>query len=164
MFGFAHLPDHDIEGIMAFLHTQKAAPTGESGGESVELSDPIPDKIPLDDLVVDLKLISQIPPSSEQMPRTRITKLDHQPSTQKLFVVDLRGQLFAIHDNNPHLYLDLTQHFPNFVHQPSLATGFSSFAFHPEWAENGLLYTTHTEAGSGPADFSYADSIPVMVQ
>jgi len=164
MPGFAHLPDHDIEGIIAFLHTQKAAPTGESGGESEELSDPIPDKIPLDDLVVDLKLVCQIPPSSAQMPLTRITKLAPQPSTQTLFVVDLRGQLFAIHDNNPHLYLDLTQHFPNFVHQPGLATGFGSFAFHPEWAENGLLYTTHTEAGSGPADFSYADSIPVMVQ
>ncbi len=165
MPGFAHLPNHDIEGIIAFLHTQKAAPIGENGGESEELSDPIPDKIPLDDLVVDLKLICQIPPSSGQMPRTRIVKLDHQPSTQQLFVVDLRGQLFSIHDAKPHLYLDLAKQQPHFIHQPGLATGFGSFAFHPEFDQNGLLYTTHTEAaGSAQADFAYADSIPVILQ
>lgn len=165
MPGFAHLPNHDIEGIIAFLHTQKAAPIGEDGGISEELSDPILDKIPLDDLVVDLKLICQIPPSSEQMPRTRIAKLDHQPSSQQLFVVDLRGQLFSIDDTKSHLYLDLAKQQPHFIRQPGLATGFGSFAFHPEWAENGLLYTTHAEAGnSGKADFAYADSISVEVQ
>ena len=61
---FEHLSDHDIEGIIAFLHTQKSAPISEGGGESEELSNPIPDKIPLDELVVDLKLICQIPPSA----------------------------------------------------------------------------------------------------
>lgn len=165
MPGFAHLPDRDIESIIAFLHTQKVAPIGKVSSISEELSDPIPDKIPLDDLVVDLKLICQIPPSSDQMPRTRIAKLDHQPSSQQLFVVDLRGQLFSIDDTKPHLYLDIARQQPNFIHQPGLATGFGNFAFHPEWAENGLLYTTHAEAGnSGKADFAYADSIPVEVQ
>ena len=52
------------------------------------------------------------------------------------------------------------------IHQPAgLATGFGSFAFHPDFAKNGLLYTTHTEApGSAPADFVYADSIKVTLQ
>ena len=37
--------------------------------------------------------------------------------------------------------------------------------FTPDFAKNGLLYTTHTEApGSGKADFSYADSIKVTLQ
>jgi len=165
MPGFAHLPDRDIEGIIAFLHTQKAAPINKNSSELKALSNPISDSITLDDLVVDLKLICQIAPSSDQMPRTRIAKLDHQPSTGQLFVVDLRGQLFSIHDAKPHLYLDLAKQQPHFIHQPGLATGFGSFAFHPEFEENGLLYTTHTEAdGSGQADFAYADSIPVVVQ
>jgi glucose/arabinose dehydrogenase len=165
MPGFAHLPDRDIEGIIAFLHTQKAAPINKNSSELKALSNPIPDSITLDDLVVDLKLICQIAPSSDQMPRTRIAKLDHQPSTGQLFVVDLRGQLFSIHDAKPYLYLDLAKQQPHFIHQPGLATGFGSFAFHPEFEENGLLYTSHTEAdGSAQADFAYADSIPVVVQ
>ena len=45
-----------------------------------------------------------------------------------------------------------------------MATGFGSFAFHPDFLTNGLLYTTHAEpAGSGNADFKY-DSMPVAMQ
>jgi glucose/arabinose dehydrogenase len=54
---------------------------------------------------------------------------------------------------------------PKFIHQPGLATGFGSFAFHPEFAKNGILYTTHAESpGSGKANFNYPDSIPVVLQ
>lgn len=54
---------------------------------------------------------------------------------------------------------------PKFVHEPGLATGFGSFAFHPDFSKNGLLYTTHSEAaGSAKADYGYADSIKVTVQ
>jgi glucose/arabinose dehydrogenase len=54
---------------------------------------------------------------------------------------------------------------PKFINEPGLATGFGSFAFHPDFNKNGLLYTTHTEApNSGKADFGYADSIKVTVQ
>jgi glucose/arabinose dehydrogenase len=46
-----------------------------------------------------------------------------------------------------------------------LATGFGNFAFHPDFYQNGLLYTTHTEkAHTAPADFAYADSIKVTLQ
>lgn len=54
---------------------------------------------------------------------------------------------------------------PKFINAPGLATGFGSFAFHPQFAKNGLIYTTHTEpAGSAKADFGYADSIEVTLQ
>jgi len=54
---------------------------------------------------------------------------------------------------------------PNFINAPGHAAGFGSFAFHPEFAKNGLLYTTHTEtAGTGKADFYYEDSLDVKVQ
>ena len=165
MPSYAHLAEGDIAGIIAFLHTQKASPIRESSGEVQALTNPIVDTIALSELVIDLQLLCQVAPSSERMPRTRITKLDYQPASQQLFVVDLRGQLFSIQDNKASLYLDLAQQLPHFIHQPGLATGFGSFAFHPEFAENGLLYTTHTEAdSSGQADFAYADSIPVTLQ
>ena len=54
---------------------------------------------------------------------------------------------------------------PKFIHKPGLATGFGSFAFHPDFQKNGLLYTTHVESpGSGKADFAYNDSIKVTLQ
>ena len=63
------------------------------------------------------------------------------------------------------VYMDMAKLKPKFINEPGLATGFGSFAFHPDFAKNGLLYTTHTEApGSGKADFGYADSIKVTVQ
>ncbi len=165
MPSFEHLPQGDIESLITYLHTQKAAPIHENKTDLEELSNPIPEPISEDDLVVELELVCQIPPSSEDLPFTRITKLISQPTTGNLFVVDLRGQIYTIQDNKPQLYLDLNQHLPNFINRPGLATGFGSFAFHPDWAENGILYTTHTEkGGSGKADFSYADSIPAKLQ
>ena len=61
--------------------------------------------------------------------------------------------------------MDMAKIKPRFIDKPGLATGFGSFAFHPAFLENGLLYTTHTEGPrSAPADFHYADSIPVTLQ
>lgn len=165
MPSFEHLPHDDIESLIAYLHTQKAAPIHESKMDLEVLSNPIPEPISKDDLVVELELVCQIPPSSKHLPFTRITKLVSQPTIGKLFVVDLRGQLFSIQNKKPLLYLDLNQHFPNFIQQPGLGSGFGSFAFHPDWTKNGILYTTHTEkSGSGKADFSYTDSIKVKLQ
>ncbi len=162
---YSHLTDSEITSIIAFLHTQKASPILKHVEKIQELTDPIPDKIPLDNLIIDLQLVCQIAPSSDQMPRTRINKLDYRPSDQRLFVVDLRGQLFSIQNTKPQLYLDLAQRLPHFIHEPGLGSGFGSFTFHPEFAKNGLFYTAHTEAGnSRPADMVYADSIPLKLQ
>lgn len=91
--------------------------------------------------------------------------MSYQPNTGKLFVVDLRGKLYRLENGKPEVYMDMAKLRPKFINQPGLATGFGSFAFHPEFAKNGLLYTTHTEApNSGKADFSFADSIKVTVQ
>jgi len=61
--------------------------------------------------------------------------------------------------------MDMIKWRPNFIHQPGLATGFGSFAFHPEFAQNGLLYTTHTEPPkTAKADFEFEDSIRVLLQ
>lgn len=61
--------------------------------------------------------------------------------------------------------MDMGKERPGFIHAPGLATGFGSYAFHPEFYKNGLFYTTHTEkANAAPADFAYADSIKVTLQ
>ena len=56
------------------------------------LSNPILEPIKLSNLVVGLQLVTQVPPSSDsgKLPLARITKLDVQPNSNSLFLLDLR--------------------------------------------------------------------------
>src|SRR5699024_6037543 len=46
-------------------------------------------------------------------------------------------------------YLDVREHFiDNFHNHAGLGTGLGFAEFHPDFAENGIFYTVHTEAGS----------------
>jgi len=166
MPSFAGLKDDEVDAVIAYMHTQKA-PQQQAAKKDGELPDPIPDTIALSNLVVGLKPVTQIPASSDsgRLPLTRITKLAYEPKTGTLFINDLRGKLYKLENGNPTVYLDIAKLKPKFINEPGLATGLGSFAFHPEFDRNGLLYTTHTEPpGSGKADFAYADSIKVTVQ
>ena len=167
MPSFATLKDDEVDAIIAFLHTHKSPGQQASKKKGNELSDPIPDTIALSNLVVNLEPVTRIPPSSDsaKLPLTRITKLTFQPNSANLFINDLRGKLYKLLQNKPTVYMDMAKLKPKFFHEAGLGTGFGSFAFHPGFAKNGLLYTTHAEApGSGKADFGFADSIKVSLQ
>ncbi len=165
MPSFAHYSDEQVNGLIAFLHTKKRSARRKVEVDPNAIANPIPDRIPMSDLIVELEPVTQIPFSADEYPRTRICKLDYQPGSNTLFVVDLRGKLYYLENKTPRVYLDMTKERPNFIHKPGLATGFGSFAFHPDFQSNGLLYTSHVEGpGSGEADFSYNDSIPVLLQ
>lgn len=165
MPSFPHYSEEDLTSIVAYLHTTKA-PGGLASSDSVNIvTNPLPDPIELSDVVGNLDLVTTLPATSDKLPLTRLAKLDFIQQSERLFIVDLRGKLYELKNNKPKVYLDMAVSKPKFINQPGLATGFGSFAFHPEFLTNGLLYTSHTEApGSGTADFNYADSIPVTVQ
>lgn len=166
MPSFPALKEEDIDAIIAFLNTHKS-PGHVAKEKGNELSNPIPEPIALSDLKVNLELVTQIPSSSDSgaMPLTRINKLSFRTDTKDLFVVDLRGKIYKLQQGKPVVYMDMNKLKPGFIHEPGLGTGFGSFAFHPGFAKNGLLYTTHTEEPrSGKADFSFADSIKATVQ
>ncbi|HRI22455.1 MAG TPA: PQQ-dependent sugar dehydrogenase [Panacibacter sp.] len=167
MPSFDMLNEAQLNGIIAFLNVHKSvtAKVAESKGNA--LQNPIPEPIKVSNLVVNLRLLTQFPASGDsgKMPLTRITKIGLKPNDANLFVLDLRGKLYKLQNNKPTVYMDMAKLKPKFINQPGLATGFGSFAFHPDFAENGLLYTTHTEPpNSAKADFSYADSIKVTLQ
>ena len=167
MPSFATLKDDEVNAIIAFLHTHKSPGQKLAKGKGGELSNPIPDTIALSNLVVNLEPVTQIPPSSDStsLPLTRITKLTFQPNTGNLFINDLRGKLYILQQNRPTVYMDMAKLKPKFFHEAGLGTGLGSFAFHPGFAKNGLLYTTHAEVpGSGKADFGFPDSIKVKLQ
>jgi glucose/arabinose dehydrogenase/mono/diheme cytochrome c family protein len=167
MPSFAALKDDEVSSIIAFLHKHKLPGQQVARGNGKELSNPIPEPIALSNLVVGLELVTQFPASSDsgKLPLARITKFGLQPNTGGLFILDLRGKLYKMQNYKPVVYMDMAKLRPKFIHEPGLATGFGSFAFHPDFAKNGLLYTTHTEAaGSAKADYSFADSIKVTLQ
>ncbi len=165
MPSFPSLSDEELGNVVAFLATKKAPNPRKEFLDPNALKNPIPEPIAMSDLVVELEELAEIPHSDSVKPFTRITKLAPQPETGKLFVVDLRGKLYRLEAGKPEVFLDLTKLRPMTLYKPGHASGFGSFAFHPEFMKNGLLYTVHTEKpGSGVPDFSFPDSIKVVTQ
>src|SRR4029079_6625116 len=167
MPSFASFTDDKINQIIAFINTHKKYNRPVVKSSAKEISNPIPEKIRLSNLVTGLQLITQFPPSgdSDEKSWARITKLDYEPNSGTSFILDLQGELYKLQSNKPVLYLNMAKLRPKFIPTPGLATGFCSFAFHPGFAQNGLLYTIHTESsGSGKAAFGYPDSMGVTMQ
>jgi len=164
MPSFTHLEEKELDNIITFMH-QHEAPAENLGTVLDSIWNPIPEKIPMSDLVVNLELISTIPASAEKKPVTRIAKMDYHPVTKDMYMLDLRGKMYLMEGQNTKLYLDMAKEMPEFINEPGLATGFGSFAFHPDFGENGLLYTSHTEKPyTAPADFAFGDSIKSDMQ
>lgn len=167
MPSFAAYSDGDIDAVIAFLNTHNTVNKKTELPDSKAVKNPVPVAIALSGFTAQLKFVTQFPASSDsgKLPLTRITKLDYQPSSDDLFVVDLRGKLYRLHDDQQVVYMDIAKLEPAFIHTPGLGTGFGSFAFHPAFAKNGLMYTTHAEhGGAGKDDFNFPDSIKGTVQ
>ncbi|TLV03311.1 PQQ-dependent sugar dehydrogenase [Dyadobacter luticola] len=168
---FDFLKDDEIKSILSYIDEESKAKgipplfvnTENVAGEQQErLAAPIkmsPLKIELEDFVT-------IPPSSDKMPRTRIATMRPHPSGDgTLYVSDQRGIIYRIDHGKVETFLDIRPLIENYVNEPGLGTGLGSFAFHPDYLKNGLIYITHTEAPKGKkADFAYADSIKVSLQ
>ncbi|QVQ53360.1 PQQ-dependent sugar dehydrogenase [Spiractinospora alimapuensis] len=117
--------------------------------------DPLPDPAP-SDLAITVEEHAQLPPSQPDPPPTdgrlnrenRINYLGEIPDgSGRQFVPDLNGMLYVLSpegDVSP--YLDVGGEFaPEFWDHQGLGSGFGFAAFHPDFAENGLFYTVHTE-------------------
>ena len=164
---FDRLPEEQIEHILGFIHKFSEGERRSQNNRPGGLLNPIAEKIPTSDLTLVLEELLTVPASAEAPPLARINKLLAIESNQgeRLFIHDLRGKLYEIVDNTPRVYLDMVAEQPAFIDNPGFATGFGSFAFHPDFEKNGLFYTTHTEPkDAAPADFAIDDSIRVTLQ
>ncbi|MES2828107.1 MAG: PQQ-dependent sugar dehydrogenase [Bacteroidota bacterium] len=162
------LKDSEIEAILAYIHQQKSPVAGQQIDAvfGTPLKDVIPAKIEFSNLTLELESWAVAPKTSNQNPFARINKMVVLNGARKrVFIEDIRGPLYEIQDKTFHTVMDLSKLVKGFINAPGLGTGFGSYAFHPGFSKNGLFYTTHTEkAGAAPADFKYADSIPVALQ
>jgi glucose/arabinose dehydrogenase len=118
------------------------------------VTDPVPGSIIKSGIAVKLVDFITAPPTAGSPPLARLSLLYHSgDGSGRLFVNDLRGKLYVIDQGQLSTYLDLASQRPDFIASPGLATGFQSFAFHPDFAVNGKFYTAHCESvGTVPAD------------
>ena len=127
-------------------------------------TNPIPAAITKRGVQVEIKDIVRLPDTRGVRPAdqdvtpagwARIQFVRDLPDRRR-FVNDERGLLYLIDANNqPQVYVNLGELFPLTVYG-RLESGFIGFAFHPEFAKNGLFYTVHAERGPGnPKTVSY---------
>ncbi|GAB4000287.1 hypothetical protein GCM10028807_52790 [Spirosoma daeguense] len=163
---FTSLADGQVEAILAFIHKNQKVATAQPESAEVAIKDPIPAKIPSTGGQLFLQYHSTAPATGKTAPLARINKMQVlKGNKERLFVVDLQGILYEIIDKTWHIALDIRPQRPYFTTAPGLGTGFGSFAFHPYFSENGLLYTTHAEkVHSVRGDLGFADSIKVGLQ
>lgn len=119
-----------------------------------QIVNPLTTPIAKSGVSVNLENFIQMPSSSSSAPLARINIMKPAgDGSGRLFVNDLRGELFLIKDGSVSTYLDLAAERSDFNDSPGLGSGFGMFAFHPEFASNGKFYTTHAEdPGSGTPD------------
>ncbi|MBE9041031.1 PQQ-dependent sugar dehydrogenase [Oscillatoriales cyanobacterium LEGE 11467] len=113
-------------------------------------------------LSVGLEDIAQIPDSgSGNNPSARLNLLaDPGDGSGRLFVNDTRGQLHLIADGTVSEYMDLAVLVGSDFRSATGQQGFTYFAFHPEFATNGIFYTVHSEnKGTAVPDFPVTEPI-----
>jgi hypothetical protein len=118
---------------------------------------PIPERITKRGLQVEIKDVVRLPDTRGMRPAdqdvtprgwARISFVRDLPDGRR-FVNDSRGVLYLLDSSNqPQVYANVAAVFPNAIYT-RLESGFIGFAFHPEFAKNGLFYTVHGERGPG---------------
>ena len=121
---------------------------------SGQVSNPVPAPITAGSVTVGLELIATLPDTQADVDdgRNTNTRINFYRETDdgRRFVNEQRGVLYEL-DNagNYTEYAHLRDTFTRDIYTGSLASGFTSFTFHPEFSTNGLFYTIHSETPVG---------------
>jgi hypothetical protein len=136
-------------------------------------SNPLPAAVEKRGIAVEIRDMVQLPDTRGRWPIeqdvtpsgvARINFVRDLPDGRR-FVNDSRGFLYLLdRANKPAVYAEVGKAFPLAVYN-RLESGFIAFAFHPEFAKNGLFYTVHAEGAMGnptaptfiPPGFTQAD-------
>ncbi len=162
MPSFSNLETEGINSLLSYLHTFPVQSTETDPETIVNL---IEAGIPDSGIAVELELFAQLPPTDSVPPKAKMTKMEPLVNSDRLFINDQRIGIYELVDQQPKLYLDLLARKPKMVSKPGWGTGVGSFVFHPDFLNNGLFYTSHTEPGyTETPDFGYTDSLKVFMQ
>ncbi|WP_435771323.1 PQQ-dependent sugar dehydrogenase [Nocardioides sp. SYSU DS0651] len=141
------------------------APSATADDADTPITDPIPQQIKPSTLGLVLEEYAQLPASTPNGPVTdarigsrhnRINYIGELPDgSGRMQVPDLNGSLYLLDGDQQHEYLDFVERFPHFLSWRGLGSGFGFATFHPEFEDNGKLYTVHTEVPTAPGDSTY---------
>ncbi|MFS0853940.1 PQQ-dependent sugar dehydrogenase [Microbacterium sp. 179-I 3D4 NHS] len=149
----------DTSGENLAIATGNAGDCAAGDTPAQPLLNPLPDPA-LATLGIEVTELAQLPASqttpATQDPRlvrhNRITHLDEVPDgSGRLMVPDNNAILYLVDkETGAHVpYLNVRDEFvDNFHNSAGLGTGLGAAEFHPDFADNGLFYTVHTEGGT----------------
>ena len=134
-----------------------------------QVSNPVPAPIQAGSVTVGIELIATLPDTQSDVNdgRNTDTRINFYRETDdgRRFVNEQRGVLYELDSSGNYTeYANLRNTLPRIIFTGSLASGFTSFTFHPEFSTNGLFYTIHSETPNGsptpdhiPATFNNDD-------
>jgi hypothetical protein len=118
-----------------------------------QVADPVPAPVEKQGLEVQIQDVVRLPGTRGLIPLeqdvapagwARVSFVHELPDGRR-FANDQRGFLYLLDGGEePAVYTDFSAAFPLTIYS-RLQSGFIGFAFHPEFAENGLFYTAHGE-------------------
>lgn len=154
MPSFDTLSDGQIEAVLAFIDREsEAAKLTPLAVNLTAGTDPVARLIPPVEksrLVIELEDYVRIPLAPNRRPDKGIATVRSSPQHDGSFYIsDQMGVIYRVHDRQVAVYLDIRGRLPDFAFEPGIGTGLGSFAFHPDFMNNGLLYTTHAEPDHG---------------
>lgn len=172
MPSFDLLKDDDVKSILAYIDNESKLTKVEplkvdtTAGNKSQLSKKYAPDIKKSGLVVQLEDFIKIPRADSNPPDKGIATLRAYPAGDgTLFVSDQMGIIYRIENGKAETFLNVRSAIPDFIFTSGIGTGLGSFAFHPDFLQNGLIYTTHAERFIGkPADFQFADTFKPGLQ
>ncbi len=162
MPAFGSLEEGDLDAVLSYMHTF-ATPAEEVA--SLQNKNWIEEGIEDSGIRIEIEEVFQLPPSDTIPPLAKMTKMEPIPGSDRLMINDQRVGIYELIDSKPSLFLNLKDKMDQLMSKPGWGTGLGSFAFHPDYLENGLFYTAHTEpGGTATPDIGYTDSLKVFMQ
>lgn len=170
MPSFSFLSDNQIHEVLSYLNmnaSEASANSSEASLGATSIILPKGDPIRDGNLTLLVEDFVTIPPSSEGPPLARIANMRVRPGSanDEFYVNDQRGYIYFVKGGQVSRFFDIHDHVDAFIESPGIGTGLGSFAFHPDFENNGLLYTTHAEDYKGiPGENSLGDSVKIRMQ
>src|SRR5690606_26914294 len=121
-------------------------------GTAAQITDPLPERVEKRGLTVEIRDVVRLPetrrlrPADQDVTPTgwaRVSFVRDLPDGRR-FANDSRGFLYLVEGDRTSVYADVAATFP-LSWYARLESGFIGFAFHPEFARNGLWYSVHLE-------------------
>lgn len=167
---FSFLTDDQIHAVLSYIDANSTAGNENSmvdSGGATSIILPKGDPIRDGKLTLMIEDFATIPSSRDNPPLARIANMRVRPGSadDEFYVNDQQGYIYFVKGGRVSEFFNIRNYVDAFIVSPGIGTGLGSFAFHPDFESNGLIYITHAEKYKGtPGDNSLGDSVATSMQ